>query len=193
MQTIGAPLTGLGSRSVRLSENLAAQEATWLLGLGVTAVIGQAVTRDHLQLPGHQGLVLLALLMVGRTATPTRWAATTTGVGAATVSMLPVWGFNDPFRWLPYLLVGALIDLAFLGLARWTRHLWLVALIGGIAYVAKPLVRVAINLVTGIPIGTVRLGVAYPVLTHFLFGTVGAAIGAGVILGARRLSRTEQP
>ncbi len=192
MEAIGAPLTGIGSRSIRPSASLWALEAPWLLGLGAVAVMGQVLTRDHLGLPGHQGLVWLALLMVGRTTTRSRWAGATAAVSAATVSMVPAWGFNDPYRWLPYLLVGVLVDLAFLGLARWTGHVWLIALIGGVAYVAKPLVRVAISFSTGIPIGTVRLGVAYPVLTHFLFGAAGAAIGASAVIGVRRLARARR-
>jgi hypothetical protein len=188
MNATGVPSTEIGSRSVRRSATLVASETVWLVALGATAAIGQVLTRDNLGLPGHQGLILLSLLMVGRTTTKARWAATTSGISAASVSMIPVWGFNDPFRWLPLLLVGVIIDLAFLALARWTRHVWLIALIGGVAYVAKPLVRIAINAATGIPIGTVQLGVAYPIVTHFVFGTAGAAIGAGVIFGARRLA-----
>lgn len=194
MQAIGVPLTGLESRSARASAHLRLYETGWLLSLGAVAVLGQMATRDHLQLPGHQGLFWIGMLMVGRTTATARWAGVTTAASAAGVSMLPMVGFNDPNRWLAYLLVGAVVDLAYLGLGRWTDQLWLITLLGGSAYLAKPLLRLGINLATGIPIGTVRLGVAYPLMTHFVFGATGAVIGAGIVLGARRLAaRDDQP
>lgn len=193
MQAIGVPLTGFTSRSTRASANLQVYEVAWLLGLGAVAVLGQMATRDHSHLPGHQGLFWIGMLMVGRTTASARWAGTTTAASAAGVSMLPMVGFNDPFRWLAYLAVGAAVDLAFLGLGRWTDRLWLITVVGGFAYLAKPLLRLGINLTTGIPIGTVRWGVAYPLFTHFLFGAAGAAVGAGIVLGARRVIRTDQP
>jgi len=161
----------------------------------MAAVVLHAATRDLLQIPGHQGLGWIALLMIWRTTSRYRWAAVTSAVGAAGFAMMPWWSFNDPFRWLTYLLAGAALDLLYLALLRWHDKLWLLAALGGAAHMTKPLVRVVISQFTGIPYGSLLWGVAYPAATHFVFGFVGALIGAGAVLYLRRQikTRTQQP
>lgn len=170
------------------------QEIVLLLGLGAAAIFAHAATRNMLDLPGHQGLTLFALIMMGRTTSRTRWAAVTSAVGAATVSLMPFWGFNDPLRWLMLLLAGATVDLGFLLGNRWQQRLWFVALLGGLAHMTKPLTRSLLTALTGLGYNSLLLGTLYPSATHFLFGAAGALIGAGVMLYFQYTSqpRTQQ-
>jgi hypothetical protein len=103
--------------------------------------------------------------------------------------MMPWWGFGDPFRWLTYFLAGATLDLLYLALWRWHDKAWLVALLGGLAHMTKPLMRVAISTVTGWPYGSLLWGVAYPAATHFVFGVFGALLGLGLMFMLHRRSR----
>jgi hypothetical protein len=157
-----------------------------LLGLGIAAVVLQAVLRWPLKLPGHHGLEWMALLMIGRSTSRYRWAAGLSSVGAATCSVLPLWGSDDPLIWLSYLLPGLLIDVGFRLGQSWQANIWFLACLGGLAHATKPLIRLVVNLISGWPYGSLLGGVAYPLATHILFGFVGGLLGAGVMLLSRR-------
>lgn len=187
MTTIGARLPKIWSSNVPDSAPLTWRGALWLLGLGVASVLLHVATRDSVDLaPGYQGLGWIALLLVGRTTSRTRWAGVTTAIGASGTAMLPMWGFGDPFRWLMPLLAGIALDFGYWALYRWQDKLWLLSVLGGLAHMTKPLSRVVISEFTGWPYGSLLWGVAYPSLTHFIFGAIGAAIGTGAILAWRR-------
>ncbi len=179
---IGARLPKIWSSDSPNSAPLTWLGALWLLGLGVASVLLHVAVRDRVDLaPGYQGIGWIALLMVGRTTSRTRWAGVTTAIGAAGTTLVPALGFSDPFRWLMPLLAGAALDLTYWLFHNWQDKVWLLALLGGLAHMTKPLSRVVISEFTGWPYGSLLWGVAYPSATHFLFGALGAAIGAGAI------------
>lgn len=160
--------------------------ALFLLALGVGAVALPAVLRLPLRLPGHQGLIIMALLMAGRTGTRYRWATSVASVGAAATAALPLWGSTEPIGWLTYLLPGLLVDGALRVAPRWRASLPALALLAGVAHATKPLVRVAISALTGWQFGSLQGGLAYPLATHLVFGLIGGLLGAGVGLYAGR-------
>ena len=102
------------------------------------------------------------------------------------LSLLPVWGFGDPFAWLIYFLPGLVIDLAYRAGGHSQSNLWFLSLLGGLALATKPLARVGISLVTGWPYGSLFYGVAYPLATHILFGILGAFLGAKLVFTLQR-------
>lgn len=173
-----------------LSDSLPAlRELLFLVVLGATAVAWHAATRDRgLHIPGHQGMMWMAMVMIGRTTSRYRWAALVTAGGAAATAMLPMWGGGDPFRWLMYLAAGASIDLFYSAFPRYRSTLWLLVIVGGLAHMTKPILRVPISSLTGIPYGSLLWGVAYPAFTHFTFGAIGALAGAGALFGGRWLT-----
>ena len=161
--------------------SLAWQEVLILLGLGALAVVLHAALDAPLKLPGHQGLVWMALLVVGRATSRRRWAASISSVGAAGLSSLPFWGFSDPFIWLIYLLPGLVMDLTY-GLGKpFQQKAWFLAVVAGLAHAAKPLARVGISTVIGWPYGSLLFGLAVPLGYHVAFGLVGGLLGAGAV------------
>lgn len=185
-EAIGGLLPGSSSSASRTSARARLLEASALATLGAIAVVAHAATRRQIDLPpGHEGVVWMALVLVGRLTSRSRWAGATAAVGAAAVSMLPVWGFGDSFRWAEYLLTGVTLDVGYMAFTRWQSRLWFLALLGGVAFATKPLLRADISAVTGVPFGSLLLGVGYPTLTHFVFGLIGAGIGSAAVIGYR--------
>lgn len=172
------PLSG-----IRTKAELTWQEALLLLGLGAGAIFLHATFRWPLQLPGHHGLEWMALLVVGRSFSRYRWAASISSLGAAVSSIMPAWGFSDPFIWLVYLLPGLVMDIGY-NLGRyWHGKAWFLAGLGGLALATKPLIRILISTVAGWPYGSLLYGLMYPLATHILFGFLGGLVGAGLYLG----------
>ena len=168
------------------------REAAFLASLGMAAVCLHAAGRGLVEMPGHQGTGWVGLLVLGRRQSQYRWAAVTTSIGAAGLTMMPWWSFNDPFRWLTYLLAGATLDMLYAGTLAVRRSPWLLACAGGLAHMTKPLARVGIAQLKGWPYGSLRWGVAYPAASHFMFGCVGALISLGLMRLTRRRRGSRQ-
>lgn len=185
--TSGLALPGSASKSLPVKDQVAAKEFLLLAALGAVAVLIHATTRGRLDLaPGYQGVWWIAALVAGRKVSRFRWAGMAVAAGAAGTSMLPVWGFGDPLRWLTYFLAAFAVDALFLALMRYSIPAWLFAVIGGLAHMTKPLMRVVLSAATGTFYDSLMWGVAYPSATHFVFGFVGAFIGVGAYIAIRK-------
>ena len=190
MTTVNGELSAkTQSSSFPTSTHLTRQEALLLLGLGAVIVAMVKVFDFSLGLPGHTGVQWLALLLIGRTTSNYRWAASVSGVGSAVVSLLPFWGFGDPLKWLSFLLVAVALDVMFNLFTRWQHAVLFLTIIGGLAHAVKPLSRALISSVTGLQYTSLLTGVLYPTATHLLFGFIGAFLGAGMVWGYRRVSK----
>ena len=147
------------------------------LGLGIVAL--EQAFRWPLQLPGHHGLEAMALLVLGRLSCTNPWSATLVGASAAVAA--PVFGADHGLLMpLFYIVPGMVIDLACRlrpSIGRSTRMLPVVV---ALAFTAKPVLRVTANALFGMQFGSLRAGPLYPILTHLLFGFLGAL--AGVIV-----------
>jgi hypothetical protein len=74
-----------------------------------------------------------------------------------------------------YVLPGVVLDL---GYRLWprlvVRALLFLPLVGALAFAAKPVVRVIAHQAFGMQFGSLRAGPVYPILTHLMFGFLGA-------------------
>lgn len=161
-----------------------------LIGGGALVVVLHQSFRLPLGLPGHHGIEWMALLIMGRSFSRFRSAGTIASLGAAGMAILPLWGaVNDPFIWLIYLVPGPVMDLAFHFLPGLTGKIWFLMILGGLAHITKPVIRLVITVLSGWSFGSFRFGVVYPIASHFLYGILGGLLGALIVLGIHRLSK----
>ena len=177
------------SKAFPIENTLSWWEALLLISSGALAVFLHHIFRPPLCLPGHHGIEWMALLIMGRSLSRFRGAGSLASLGAAGMSMLPVWGAShDPFIWLIYLLPGPVMDLAFRYLPRFAGKFWFLALLGGLAHVTKPVARLIITVLSGWSLGSFRYGVVYPITSHLLYGLIGGLLGALLVFGIQHLS-----
>jgi hypothetical protein len=145
----------------------------FLASLGVALVLLEQAFRWPLQLPGHHGLEAMALLVLGRLSCTNPWSATL--VGAAAAATAPFTGADHGVLMpLFYVLPGIVLDL---GHRLWPgrrQALLLLPVLAALAFAAKPVVRVLGNQLFGMQFGSLRAGPVYPIVTHLLFGFLGA-------------------
>jgi len=165
-------------------------QALLLVGSGVLVEALHQWLRLPLGLPGRHGIEWMAILILGRSLSRLPYASSLAGAGAAGCSLLAVWRMaDDPYLWLIYLLPSILMDFAFARWPAWQQKWWFLIALGGMAHVTKPLARWGINLISGFPYGSFLYGVAYPLLTHILFGMIGSFLAVTLLFGLRRGSR----
>ena len=153
---------------------LTAGRAALLVSLGVAIVLLEQAFRWPLQLPGHHGLEAMALLVFGRLSCTNPWSATLVGASAAVAA--PFAGADHGVLMpLFYVLPGIVLDA---GYRLWPRPvsqaLLFLPLVAAVAFASKPVVRVVANQLFGMPFGSLRAGPVYPILTHLMFGFLGA-------------------
>jgi len=146
----------------------------FLASLGIAIVLLEQAFRWPLQLPGHHGLEAMALLVFGRLSCSNPWSATMVGASAAVAAPF-VGADHGVLMPLFYVLPGVVIDL---GYRMWpqlmARLLLALPLLAALAFATKPVVRVVANQLFGMPFGSLRAGPLYPILTHLMFGFLGA-------------------
>lgn len=173
-----------------IKNQISLREALFLLGLGLAAVLIHASTRRMMQIPGHQGLGWIGILMLARKNSDFRWASLVSSIGAATVSAAPIWNFHDPFRFITMPMAAVTIDLLFCASEKFRNNAYFLSAAGGLAHMTKPFFRVGMASLRGWPYGSLRWGLAYPSATHFLFGLLGslAAIAISAIVSHCKIS-----
>lgn len=167
-------------------------EILLLVSAGTTAVVLHQAFRWPLNLPGHHGIEWMAILLLGRAFSRLGPASSLTSLGAVGGAFLTGWMGRDPFIWLIYAVPGPLVDLAFRSLPRYTDKIWFFMLLGAFAHTTKPLIRLVITVASGWSFGSFRFGVAYPVASHFLYGLIGGLLGALLVLGIRKISKSKK-
>jgi hypothetical protein len=146
-----------------------------LIGLGAVLILLERTFRWPLQLPGHHGLEAMALLTMGRLSCTSRWSATIVGASAATTASLA--GVDHGVLMpLFYVVPGIAIDLGYAASPRARRWVVYLPLLAALAFATKPLMRWGAQLGFGLEFGSLRHGLMLPVLTHLVFGFVGALI-----------------
>jgi hypothetical protein len=157
----------------------------------VAIVALEQAFRWPLQLPGHHGLEAMALLALGRLSCSSPWAATLVGASAALAAPL-VGADHGPLMPLFYVLPGVVLDA---GYRLWpqlmARVLLALPLLTALAFASKPVVRVIANQLFGMQFGSLRAGPVYPILTHLMFGFLGAL--AAVLVWRYTERRLRQP
>ncbi len=152
---------------------LTAGRALFLASLGVTIVALERGFNWSLQLPGHHGLEAMALLVLARLSCTNPWSATLVGASAAVAA--PFLGASHGVLMpLFYVLPGLVLDLGYRLSPRFGRALLFLPVLAALAYAAKPAVRVFANQALGMQFGSLRAGPVYPIITHLLFGFLGA-------------------
>lgn len=149
--------------------------------LGVTAAILHQHLRMGLNIPGHHGLEWMTLLLFARMQSRSRWAGMIVAGGAASACLLQAGYMPLAHTFKPalvYLLNGFCLDFLY----RFTPGNLPVILkgmvLGGISFVAKPVLLIPVAVLFDVVFGSFsKHGYLYPVLTHFLFGSIGAITG----------------
>lgn len=157
-----------------------------LFGAGVLIAFMHEIFHWPLKMPGHHGLEMMAITMFARCASGNRYAATTTSLGNVLVSSF----FTHEMLIQQAILVlqGLFIDSVYPKLkqlqdsqmqSKLKLQIWVActALLAGCAHAIKPLFKWLMQFGVDFHAGSLVNGLAYPLMSHILFGTVGGLAG----------------
>jgi hypothetical protein len=147
-------------------------------------VVGNVTLRLPVKMPGHSGVVWMALLVTARGVVPKLGAASAVGLLSGLLATFAGVGDKGGLdTLLSYTVAGAGVDVIS-GLTRPGAVTCALAGLGG--NLAKLGAKVLLELWIGIPTGFLVMGRTYPALTHTVFGLAGGYLGALVLAALRR-------
>jgi len=147
-----------------------------LLGmLGALVVFANVALRFPIRMPGHSGIVWMALLVIAR-------VTVLSGVLAALMGVGDKGALNTL---LSYAAAGVGVDVV-CALVRAPERAAVCAAAGAVGNLAKLGVKVLLELWIGRPTGFVLLGRVYPAVTYTVFGAAGGYLGFLVLQALRR-------
>jgi hypothetical protein len=149
-------------------------------GLGIIAYSFHGLLKNSIGIPGHQGLIYMAILITAKLTSGSRVSGTLAAMGTGTIILLGPAGFSEPLRIAAYMLPGLLLDPLFLFHQRkgLIRSLISVSLIGGLAYMAIPALKIFLVAIAGIPYPAIaKYGMPMTLFSFFFFGLTGSIAG----------------
>lgn len=160
-------------------------EIILLSSIGAIGVLMHAYLRFPLNIPGHMGILYIALLFSGRLISKKPYASSLSSLGAAFMLLFPL-GFHDPFLPLIYFIPGLIIDFAY----KYSDKMVVKIIFAGIAYSMIPLTRLLISMFTGMVYGSfVKHGFFVPIFSHFAFAIAGASIALSAVVLFRKIRK----
>jgi hypothetical protein len=152
----------------------------------VLVVVAKIALRTPLQLSGHSGIFWMAIVIVAAGVVPKVGASSLVGLSSGILAAFMGMGdFGALNTLLSYTAVGVGTDLALL-LLRDPENPVTAALAATLGHMGKFLVKWALGVVTGAPIGFVALGLAKALVGYVVFGALGGLLGALTLRALRR-------
>ncbi|MCF8349353.1 MAG: hypothetical protein K9G61_11120 [Bacteroidales bacterium] len=174
------------SKSLPISRT--ALEVVVLSIIGIAAILLRTKLRIPLNLPGHHGVEVMALLLIGRHWSKLPMATSVSTIAAALFMFVPWVGVKDPFLPLIYLLIGLTVDTLYRLKISENKLVISMMIIGSLSYAVIPLTRLVLHFLFNYPyVVFLKTGYAYPVLSHFVFGAAGGLLAALLIKGQQKI------
>ncbi len=179
----GKQLTNYTSKSLVHKLSTLSLEAGLLFLLGVAAIFLHARFRWGFNIPGHHGMEFMALLTGGRLISKVKFSSIFMALGIGAMIVMPFMGFKNPISALGYIFPVLIFDLLYSNLPEKFDKAWIIAVAGGLAYMAVPVYRIILMFSMNLPYpAAVKYGTPLAPLAGFLaFGFVGSIFAAGLI------------
>lgn len=162
-------------------------QMVWLAVLAALVVASKAGLSLPLKIPGHAGLITMALLVAAVTLLPRRGTATLVGIVSGVIAVASGAGEHGAaVTFASYAATGVGVELGWWLAAR-RPPLLRAACAGLLGNLTKLALRALANQWFGIPAGFVALGGRWSLTTTVLFGIAGGVLGHSLVLGLRRV------
>jgi hypothetical protein len=149
-------------------------------------IAGKFYLRMPIHLPGHSGVIWMALLVIGVGLVGRRGAGTLIGLLSGVLAMIFLPGKEGLLVGVKYFVPGLTVDvlLPLLG-GRIDRYLTAIV-IAAAAHSTKLAASYFLGLAAGISAEYLALGIGLAATLHLAFGAIGGALGAVVLRMLRR-------
>jgi hypothetical protein len=149
-------------------------------------VLAKLVLRIPIHVPGHSGVLWVALFVICRGLVDKRGVGILLGMVAGVLAQFMGFGDVGPLEWTKWLAAGIVLEVLTLVLPGDLRSFAKAIVIGAALHLGKLTALTLAGLILQVPFSLLFLGLGYSATTHVLFGALGGFLGA---LGLRELRK----
>jgi hypothetical protein len=154
--------------------------------LAALIVVSKIALRLPVRLPGHSGILWMAIVIVAAGIVPKRGAASLVGLTSGVIAAFLGLGDHGALNTLlSYTAVGVAAELSLILLGS-PENLLVGGLVGILGHLGKFVVKWVFGVLTGIPVGFVTLGLAWSALGYVVWGALGGLLGALTLRALRK-------
>jgi hypothetical protein len=171
---------------VRKEPYLSTFQLILLALLAALIAVAKIALRLPLQLPGHSGIFWMAIVVVAAGVVPKRGAASLVGLTSGILAaFLGLGDFGALNTFLSYTAVGVGFEVT-LWLLGNPENLVVAGLAGALGHTCKFLIKWALGVIMGAPVGIVALGLARAAVGYVVFGALGGLLGMLTLRALRK-------
>ena len=150
-------------------------------------MIAKLVLRIPIHVPGHSGVLWVALFVVCRGLVDKRGTGILLGAVAGALAQFMGFGDVGPFEWTKWLVAGAVLEVLTVVIPGDLRSFPKAIVIGAALHLGKLAALTLAGVVLRVPFALLFLGLGYSATMHVVFGGVGGFLGALVLRQLRTI------
>lgn len=151
------------------------------------AMLGKALIRIPLHVPGHSGVLWVAVFIVARGLIDKRGASVLLGIVAGVVATALGFGDVGPLEWTKYVAAGVLLEVVCWVVPGSLAGFGKAAVAGAAAHLGKLASMVLVAAALRLPLGFAVLGLGFSAISHLVFGVIGGLVGALLLRALLRI------
>jgi hypothetical protein len=149
-------------------------------------MIAKMVLRVPLHVPGHAGVLWVALFVICRGLVDKRGAGILLGAVAGVLAQFMGFGDVGPLEWTKWLTAGIVLEVFTVLIPGDLRSFPKAIVVGAALHLGKLAALTIAGVILQVPFALLFLGLGYSATTHVAFGALGGFLGA---LGLRQLRK----
>jgi len=155
--------------------------------IAALCMLAKQVLRMPIHVPGHSGVLWVALFVVCRGLVDKRGVGPLLGLVAGLLAQFAGFGHQGPLEWAKWLTAGVILELLVLSIPGDLRAWGKAAVVGAGLHLGKLAALTFAGLVLRVPVALLLLGLGWSATTHALFGALGGVLGALALRELRRV------
>lgn len=150
-------------------------------------MLAKQVLRMPVNVPGHSGVLWVALFVICRGLVDKRGTGVLLGLVTGLLAQFAGFGHQGPFEWAKWLAAGLVLEALTLLLPGDLRSWGKAAVVGAALHLGKLAALTLAGLILRVPIALLLLGLGWSATTHVIFGVIGGLLGALALRELRKV------
>ena len=150
-------------------------------------MLAKMVLRVPIHVPGHSGVLWVALFVICRGLVDKRGAGILLGAVAGVLAQFMGFGDVGPLEWTKWLAAGVILEVFTIVIPGDLRRLPKAMVVGAALHLGKLAALTLAGIILQVPWALLFLGLGYSATTHVFFGAVGGLLGALALRQLRKI------
>ena len=150
------------------------------------SMLAKLVLRIPIHVPGHSGVLWVALFVICRGLIDKRGAGVLLGLVAGLLAQFMGFGDVGPLEWTKWLTAGVVLEVLTVAIPGDLQSFAKAIVVGAALHLGKLAALTLAGIILQVPFALLFLGLGYSATTHVLFGALGGFLGA---LGSARAAQ----